>query len=67
MTAQKLQVALNDVGDRKVDQTIQIYQNGDFLPVMLWNAASETMEITYANYSDGTWKGIVWAGGSETV
>ena len=62
-----LQVALNEVGDRKVDQTIQTFQNGKILPLMIWNAAYDNIEIIYDNYSDGAWRGIVWSGGTETV
>ena len=63
----KFQVALNDVGDRKVDQTIQIFQNGKLLPLMMWHEAFDHFEILYDNYSDGAWQGVMWPGGIDMV
>ena len=67
LNMQELQVALNDVGDRKFDNIIQMVQNGKFLPLIMWHAAYDSIEILYDNYSDGAWHGIVWPGGIETV
>ena len=61
------QVSINDVGDRLVDQVIQIYQNGAFVPLLIWRAAEGRMEIAYSNYSRVGWDDIIWSGGTTTV
>ena len=50
-----------------MDHTVHIYQNGKFLPIMHYNAVAESAEITYADFNDGAWQGLVWPGGSDEV
>ena len=50
-----------------MDYSIHMYQNGRFIPVMFYQSVSELIEITYANYSNGVWHGIVWTGGVSEV
>ena len=57
-------MAINPVGDRKVDSVIQIFQGDAAVPIMYWVAAEDAMDIVYPNTD---WQGIIWAGGATQV
>ena len=61
------QVTINGVGDRQADHTVHIYQSGQFIPIMHYNAVAESAEITYTHYNDGAWQGLIWTGGATEV
>ena len=62
-----IQVVFNEVGDRQMDHIVHIYRSGQIVPIMHYNAVAELAEITYANYNDGAWEGLIWTGGIREV
>ena len=62
-----VQVATNEVGDRKGNRMIQMWQNSKQIPMFKWDGADEMLTITYTNYSDGVWHGLIWPGGATQV
>ena len=61
------QVIINGVGDRQMDHTVSVYQSGQFVPIMHYNAVAESAEITYDHYNDGAWQGLIWTGRATEV
>ena len=62
-----IQVAINEVGDRKGNRVVQMHQNGGFTHLFMWHGADEVLAVIYANYSDGKWHGLAWPGGATLV
>ena len=62
-----VQVATNEVGDRKTDRLIQMWQNSELIPMFEWDGANEKLTVAYTNYSDGEWHGLFWPGGATQV
>ena len=50
-----------------MDHTIHIHQSGKFIPIMHYNAVAVSAEITYINYNEVGWQGIIWTGGTTEV